>query len=1052
MTKYLLSFFALILSLNATIPDDISWQGVLTDESGNLLNGNYQITTKLYDSETGSTALWSETQTITIADGLANLTLGEDVSFDPIHFNEPLWLEITIGTGTPLTRIKFTAVPYAITAKNVEDESITYDKLQNATGVSGTLLKWNGSEWTEAAETDPVFGASASSGISGADITNWNEAFGWSDHSEAGYITSYTETDPVFGASASSGIAGADITNWNEAFGWGDHSEAGYLTEFDEEDPTWSGDAKANATIYRTGNTGIGTSSPNALLHTNGTDTGEGNILFEGEYKLSDPGDPPAEGRGTRMMWYPDKAAFRAGRVLSVNWDKDSIGNYSFATGFNTTASGTYSTAFGVYTSASGGGSTAMGSTTEASGNYSTAIGTYLDAPSYAETVIGVYSTRYTPVSESSFEPSDRLFVVANGTSTYARSNALTILKSGNTGIGSITPTALLHTRGTDTGEGNILFEGEYKLSDPGDPPAEGPGTRMMWYPDKAAFRVGKVSNTFWDKDSIGKSSFATGYSTTASGTNSTAFGYFTSASGGSSTAMGSRSVASGGSSTAMGYDTEASGWNSIAMGFHSIASGDYSFASGHYSLASGEYSTAMGYYTDATGDYSFASGKMAYASGIYSTAFGHETEATEFSATAMGYSSEASGQFSTAMGYNSKASGSYSTALGKSTSASEDNSTSMGNLSVASGPNSTAMGYDTEAAGDYSLATGRGTLASGHYSTAMGYYTDATGEYSTALGVLTYAEGENSTAMGRATEASGNYSTALGVYLYAKSSAEVAVGCYNTDYTPNSATEWNANDRIFVVGNGSGSTRSNALTILKNGKAGFGTDTPSEIVHISNEDGNAKLRIASEATSLSELNFYSGATYKGAIGFNNTSDYLYIYQGGNFYFKDGRMGFYNVSSPEYALDLPNSNITRGKGRAYAWLTYSDGRLKSNRENLSYGLNEIMQIEPVQYFHHFSQKDENGILEILNDGSNDFGFIAQDMYKIIPEMVSKPEDDTNELWGINYEKLTPVLVKAVQEQQAIIEQQQAEIDELKEKNNEIDELKRRLEEIEKLIK
>lgn len=40
----------------------------------------------------------------------------------------------------------------------------------------------------------------------------------------AGYLTSFTETDPVFMASPAYGISLGDIANWNQAFGWGDHS------------------------------------------------------------------------------------------------------------------------------------------------------------------------------------------------------------------------------------------------------------------------------------------------------------------------------------------------------------------------------------------------------------------------------------------------------------------------------------------------------------------------------------------------------------------------------------------------------------------------------------------------------------------------------------------------------------------------------------------------------------------------------------------------------------------------------------------------------------
>jgi hypothetical protein len=44
------------------------------------------------------------------------------------------------------------------------------------------------------------------------------------------YLTSYTETDPVYAASAAGGITGTNITNWNTAYNWGDHSGEGYLT------------------------------------------------------------------------------------------------------------------------------------------------------------------------------------------------------------------------------------------------------------------------------------------------------------------------------------------------------------------------------------------------------------------------------------------------------------------------------------------------------------------------------------------------------------------------------------------------------------------------------------------------------------------------------------------------------------------------------------------------------------------------------------------------------------------------------------------------------
>ena len=123
-------------------------------------------------------------------------------------------------------------------------------------------------------------------------------------------------------------------------------------------------------------------------------------------------------------------------------------------------------------------------------------------------------------------------------------------------------------------------------------------------------------------------------------------------------------------------------------------------------------------------------------------------------------------------------------------------------------------------APGQYASAMGYETTASGKYSIAMGSQTTASEWYSTAMGSLTSASGLVSTAMGNSTTASGYYSTAMGEATTAPSYAETAIGRYNTTYTPASTTAWNTVDRLFVVGNGTGTgaNSSNALTITKDG------------------------------------------------------------------------------------------------------------------------------------------------------------------------------------------------------------------------------------------
>jgi len=228
----------------------------------------------------------------------------------------------------------------------------------------------------------------------------------------------------------------------------------------------------------------------------------------------------------------------------------------------------------------------------------------------------------------------------------------------GNVGIGTSSPSADLHVGGVN----GIVFEGTAGY---GTIPREGAGTRMMWFPKKSAFRVGRVYGGEWDEEGIGVYSIAMGERATASGAAGLATGSGTTASGSISTAMGDITSASGYCSTAMGFTTTASGGMSTAMGNETKAIGDYSTATGNLTTASGGSSTAMGKLTTAEGLNSTALGKGASARGTSSTAMGENTTASGPQSTAMGNHTTASGVASTAMGFLTTASGGYSTATG---------------------------------------------------------------------------------------------------------------------------------------------------------------------------------------------------------------------------------------------------------------------------------------------------------------------------------------------------------------------------------------------------
>jgi hypothetical protein len=218
-------------------------------------------------------------------------------------------------------------------------------------------------------------------------------------------------------------------------------------------------DQNGNDAYYDTGYVGIGTSSPDAELHIDGED----GVLFEGTLGS---GGIPVQDAGTRMMWYPAKAAFRAGNAIGSEWNASNTGLYSFASGYDAEASGVssvamgdslevtgdYSVGFGAYNDADGQGSfvagwsnyadgnysVALNKGTDADGNYSSVFGYSTDADAYASFVLGRYNVERG--NSTSWVETDPLFVIGNGTSSGNRNDAFVVKKNGEIEItGDIT-------------------------------------------------------------------------------------------------------------------------------------------------------------------------------------------------------------------------------------------------------------------------------------------------------------------------------------------------------------------------------------------------------------------------------------------------------------------------------------------------------------------------------------------------------------------------------------------------------------------------------------
>jgi hypothetical protein len=131
-------------------------------------------------------------------------------------------------------------------------------------------------------------------------------------------------------------------------------------------------------------------------------------------------------------------------------------------------------------------------------------------------------------------------------------------------------------------------------------------------------------------------------------------------------------------------------------------------------------------------------------------------------------------------------------------------------------------------------------------------------------------------------------------------------------------------------------------------------------------------------------------------------------------------LGGYNVNNPSGAYGNANKVMCGGPGGsipiyATGFINVSTRTLKHDFAPLNYGLAEVQQLQPQTYHYNFEQDPTQ---------KKHLGLIAEEVNEIIPEVVSVEDGKT---LGIDYSALVPVLIKAIQEQQAHIEKQDQRI-------------------------
>lgn len=106
-------------ALHAQIPRTISYQGVLSDATGNVKpDGPYSFTFRLYDVSSGGTALWTEeNKALEVEKGLFSTVLGAPTPFPAsLRFDRPYWLGIQVESEELSPRIALTSSPYSFHA------------------------------------------------------------------------------------------------------------------------------------------------------------------------------------------------------------------------------------------------------------------------------------------------------------------------------------------------------------------------------------------------------------------------------------------------------------------------------------------------------------------------------------------------------------------------------------------------------------------------------------------------------------------------------------------------------------------------------------------------------------------------------------------------------------------------------------------------------------------------------------------------------------------------------------------------------------------------
>jgi hypothetical protein len=221
---------------------------------------------------------------------------------------------------------------------------------------------------------------------------------------------------------------------------------------------------------------------------------------------------------------------------------------------------------------------------------------------------------------------------------------------------------------------------------------------------------------------------------------------------------------------------------------------------------------------------------------------------------------------------------------------------------------------------------------------------------------------------------------------------------------------------------------------------AGIGTATPHSPLEIAGQIGTSNVNSVTitnmgiagptgeAAVDFNTYQPFSSGTYNPSGRFTATDDgqfgngfqwlsNLPVTQGGGSP-NSGLFTLMTLNSQGTTSGGPSLVITQGVGSALSdgWMTYSTRRLKENIRTIDGALEKVEQLRGVAY----DRKDT---------GHHEIGVVAEEVAEVVPEVVAR-DPRTQEVQGVDYTRLTALLIEAVKQQESTIRQLKMQLDQL----------------------